>query len=108
MKRTPKASDFLLGDEWNFKKKQPAFVSEILKMNQQTTSDKFVEQGILLFNERPKKGIDWCIQKKILLRDPARIVEFLLETKGLSKFAIGQYLADPDDFNQEVLKAYTS
>lgn len=31
----------------------------------------------------------------------------MLEKKGLSKFAIGEYLSDPEEFNQNVLKEFT-
>jgi Sec7-like guanine-nucleotide exchange factor len=36
------------------------------------------------------------------------VASFLLRTKGLSKFAIGEYLSEPDPYNQAVLLCYTS
>lgn len=65
-----------------------------------------VENAIILFNENPKKGIDYLIKQKIIEMNPDMIAEFMLTTPGLSKFAIGQYLGKNDNFNIEVLKAF--
>ena len=36
------------------------------------------------------------------------VAEFLLNAKGLSKFAIGEYLSDRNEFNQKVLLEFTN
>lgn len=58
-----------------------------------------LEQGIMLFNEKPKNGIKFCIHNKILEDNHTEISKFLISVKGLSKFAIGEYLSEPDEFN---------
>lgn len=65
--------------------------------------DKQIETATIIFNEKPSKGIDFCIQNQLLENSHSDIAEFLLQSKGLSKFAIGEYLSDRNDFNQEVL-----
>ena len=60
-----------------------------------------------MFNEKPKKGLDYLIKNHFLEdNDPEVIAEFLLTTPGLSKFSIGQYIGTRDDFNICVLKSY--
>ena len=54
----------------------------------------------MFFNEKPKTGIDFCIKHKLLSEDD--VCNFLLKTKGLSKYAIGEYLAEPN--SSKVLK----
>ena len=65
-----------------------------------------IERAIILFNEKPKKGIDFLIKNQLLEYDPDTISEFLLTTPGLSKFAIGQYIGNTDDFNVAVMRAF--
>jgi Sec7-like guanine-nucleotide exchange factor len=65
-----------------------------------------IETAIILFNEKPKKGLDFLIKNQLLEYDPDTISEFLLTTPGLSKFAIGQYIGHNDDFNVAVLRAF--
>jgi Sec7-like guanine-nucleotide exchange factor len=47
-----------------------------------------------------------CIDKGLFTKRSDLVVNFLLNAPGLSKFAIGQYLASPDDFNQQVLREF--
>jgi Sec7-like guanine-nucleotide exchange factor len=48
-----------------------------------------MERAIILFNEKPKKGLDYLIKNSLLHTDPDTIAEFLLTTPGLSKYSIG-------------------
>lgn len=48
-----------------------------------------MEREIILFNEKPKKGIDFLMKNQLIDNDPTLIAEFLLTTPGLSKFSIG-------------------
>ena len=52
-----------------------------------------------MFNENPNKGIKFCLESNLFSNRATSIVKFLLHTSGLSKFAIGQYLASPDQMN---------
>lgn len=48
-----------------------------------------IERAIILFNEKPKKGLDYLLKNGLLENDPDMIAEFMLTTPGLSKYAIG-------------------
>lgn len=65
-----------------------------------------VENAIILFNENPKKSIDYLVKEKIIVKCPEMITEFMLTTPGLSKYAIGQYLGKNNAFNIQVLKEF--
>jgi brefeldin A-inhibited guanine nucleotide-exchange protein len=65
-----------------------------------------IERAIILFNEKPKKGLDYLIRNQLLDYDPDNVAEFLLTTPGLSKFSIGQFIGTRDDFNIAVLRSY--
>ena len=65
-----------------------------------------VERAIIMFNENPKKGIDFLIKHQLIDPDPTMLAEFMLTTPGLSKFAIGEYLGKKDEFQINVLKAF--
>jgi golgi-specific brefeldin A-resistance guanine nucleotide exchange factor 1 len=64
----------------------------IVDINEGVNNDKekMFEDGILLFNEKPPKGIEFCIVNRLIKRKgaPNKVAKFLL-TPGLSKFAIG-------------------
>ena len=42
-----------------------------------------------MFNEKPKKGIDYLVKHSLIEYEPEVIAEFMLTTPGLSKLAIG-------------------
>jgi brefeldin A-inhibited guanine nucleotide-exchange protein len=65
-----------------------------------------IERAIILFNDKPKKGLDYLIRSQLIEWDPDIIAEFFLTTPGLSKFAIGQYLGSAEEFNVTVLRSY--
>ena len=48
-----------------------------------------IERAIILFNDKPKKGIDFLLKNDLIDNEPTLIAEFMLTTPGLSKFAIG-------------------
>lgn len=49
-----------------------------------------VEKAIILFNDNPKKGINYLTNEDGLIeKKPVIIAEFLLTTPGLSKASIG-------------------
>ena len=70
--------------------------------------DMMKDYGKLLFNEKPRDGIKFCIEQGIISKNghPKKIAKFLKNTSdGLSKFAIGQYLGSHHT-DPEVVKAY--
>lgn len=72
------------------KRKNTNFLLELqtrIEYNNQLKNS--IERAIILFNEKPKKGLDFLIKNKFLELDPDVIAEFLLTTPGLSKHAIG-------------------
>jgi brefeldin A-inhibited guanine nucleotide-exchange protein len=79
--------------------------TRIEESNQQKNN---IERGIILFNEKPKKGLDFLGKHNLIKSDdPDEIAEFLLTTPGLSKFTIGQFIGHHDPFNRTVLQAYS-
>ena len=62
----------------------------------------------MLFNEKPAKGIEFCIMNRLIKKnDPLHIGRFLKKEKGLSKFSIGQFLGS-EKTDKMVVVAYFS
>lgn len=80
----------LMGDTWMHKKKNQNFLTDLqARIEFNNTMKNHIERAIILFNEKPKRGLDFLIKNNLLEYDPDIIAEFLLTTPGLSKFAIG-------------------
>ncbi|KAK9475476.1 uncharacterized protein V1510DRAFT_409312 [Dipodascopsis tothii] len=63
--------------------------------------------GIRMFNFKPKRGIDSLVENGFLSsRDPQEIASFLLNTEGLSKTMIGEYLGEGDAENVSIMHAF--
>ncbi|KAI0650276.1 hypothetical protein C8Q79DRAFT_942938 [Trametes meyenii] len=61
-------------------------------------------EGIKKFNFKPKRGIDFLIETGFIpSRRPEDIAKFLLETDGLNKSAIGEYLGEGDEENIAIM-----
>ncbi|KAK4774968.1 hypothetical protein SAY86_009903 [Trapa natans] len=65
-----------------------------------------LQKGIVLFNRKPSKGIDFLISVKKIGGSPEDVAVFLKNTSGLSETIIGDYLGDRDDFPLKVMHAY--
>ena len=94
-------------DEWNIKKKNSKFLADLLtriECNNQMKNN--IERAIILFNEKPKKGIDFLLKNDLIDNEPTLIAEFMLTTPGLSKYAIGQYIGSNEPFHISVLKEF--
>ena len=99
----------IFGDPWgNAKDRNKNLIAELMKGNTQQDSEKLLEQATIIFNENPNKGIKFCIDSALFKDRANSIVKFLMHTSGISKFAIGQYLASPNEMNQKVLQLYAS
>ena len=64
------------------------------------------EKGVGLFNEKPKKGIEFLQGQKLVGEQPADVAKFLTVTTALNKTVIGDYLGERDDYNLSVMHAY--
>lgn len=65
-----------------------------------------VHEGVVKFNMKPKRGIKYLKDVCGLEDNPKAIAKFLLETEGLDKRAVGDYLGEGEDFSKQVLYAY--
>ncbi|EMD40859.1 hypothetical protein CERSUDRAFT_131198 [Gelatoporia subvermispora B] len=64
-------------------------------------------EGIKKFNTKPKRGIIFFIETGFIpSNSPQDIARFLLETDGLSKAMIGEYLGEGDEENIAIMHAF--
>lgn len=64
-------------------------------------------EGIRQFNQKPKRGIKFFLENHFIASDePKDIAEFLLETDGLDKATIGEYLGEGDEKNISIMHAF--
>ncbi|GAB5354605.1 hypothetical protein AAMO2058_000133400 [Amorphochlora amoebiformis] len=82
---------------------KPAFSAQF---NMQRERRNLIERGILLFNRKPKRGIKFLVDSKLLDNDPNAIAVFLKSHKKLDKTQIGEYMGEDKDFNKQVLYSY--
>lgn len=54
----------------------------------------------------PKKGIEYLVEHNLLRSTAEDIAQFLYKGEGLNKTAIGDYLGERADFNEQVLRAF--
>ncbi|CAD7086297.1 unnamed protein product [Hermetia illucens] len=71
-----------------------------------SNKDKQMSIGRKKFNMDPKKGIEYLVDNHLLRMVPQDIAHFLYKGEGLNKTAIGDYLGEKNDFNEQVLKAF--
>eukprot|EP00850_Spirogloea_muscicola_P003472 SM000014S00260 [mRNA] locus=s14:364320:373142:+ [translate_table: standard] len=64
------------------------------------------QEGVALFNKKPRKGIDFLIKVKKVGSTPEDIAKFLREASGLDKTMIGDYLGEKEDLALKVMHAY--
>ncbi|KAG8836919.1 guanine nucleotide exchange protein for ADP-robosylation factor [Serendipita sp. 400] len=61
-------------------------------------------EGYRLFNSKPKKGINYFLDKGFIAsRTPKNIAAFLINADGLSKTSIGEYLGEGDEENIAIM-----
>ncbi|PCH41516.1 Sec7-domain-containing protein [Wolfiporia cocos MD-104 SS10] len=64
-------------------------------------------EGIKKFNFKPKRGIQFFIETGFISSNsPKDIAKFLLESDGLSKAMIGEYLGEGDEENIAIMHAF--
>ncbi|CAI5972187.1 unnamed protein product [Closterium sp. NIES-64] len=81
-------------------------ISEASILEQRRAYKLELQEGINLFNKKPKKGIDFLIKAKKLGEGAEEIVAFLRKTEGLDKTMIGDFLGDRDDMSIKIMHAY--
>ncbi|KAM4689505.1 brefeldin A-inhibited guanine nucleotide-exchange protein 1 isoform 2-T2 [Discoglossus pictus] len=74
---------------------------EVLKQQKE-----IIEQGIDLFNKKPKRGIQYLQEQGMLGVTPEDIAQFLHQEERLDSTQAGEFLGDNDKFNKEVMYAY--
>lgn len=64
-------------------------------------------EGIRQFNQKSKKGVQYFIEKGFIeSNEPQDIAKFLLETDGLDKAELGEYLGEGKDENIAIMHAF--
>ncbi|XP_043188621.1 brefeldin A-inhibited guanine nucleotide-exchange protein 1-like isoform X1 [Amphibalanus amphitrite] len=64
------------------------------------------EQGIDMFNRKPKRGLAFLQEQGLLEATPDSIAAFFHDDHRLDRAVLGDYLGDPDQHNREVMYAY--
>ncbi|KAK8946232.1 Brefeldin A-inhibited guanine nucleotide-exchange protein 2 [Platanthera guangdongensis] len=65
-----------------------------------------LQEGISLFNRKPKEGIQLLIDVKKVGESPEEVAYFLKNTDGLNTVLIGDYLGEIEEFHLKVMHAY--
>ncbi|KAF9616941.1 hypothetical protein IFM89_033011 [Coptis chinensis] len=81
-------------------------VSDVSTIEQRRAYKLELQEGISLFNRKPKKGIDFLINAKKVGDSPEEIAAFLKDASGLNKTLVGDYLGERDDLPLKVMHAY--
>ncbi|XP_071691146.1 brefeldin A-inhibited guanine nucleotide-exchange protein 2-like isoform X2 [Rutidosis leptorrhynchoides] len=81
-------------------------ISDALTIEQRRAYKLELQQGISLFNQKPKKGISFLINANKVGSSPEEIADFLKNTSGLNKTMIGDYLGEREESSLNVMHAY--
>ncbi|XP_009604910.1 brefeldin A-inhibited guanine nucleotide-exchange protein 2 [Nicotiana tomentosiformis] len=81
-------------------------VSDVSTIEQRRAYKLELQEGISLFNRKPKKGIEFLINANKVGSLPEEIAAFLKDASGLNKTLIGDYLGERDDLALKVMHAY--
>ncbi|KAM7275057.1 hypothetical protein ACFE04_016923 [Oxalis oulophora] len=81
-------------------------VSDLSAIEQRRAYKLELQEGISLFNRKPKKGIEFLINANKVGDTPEDITVFLRNTSGLNKTLIGDYLGEREDLSLNVMHAY--
>ncbi|KAL5571979.1 hypothetical protein UlMin_021576 [Ulmus minor] len=80
--------------------------SDALTIEQRRAYKLELQEGISLFNRKPKKGIQFLINANKVGNSPEEIATFLKNASGLNKTLIGDYLGEREDLSLKVMHAY--
>jgi hypothetical protein len=67
-----------------------------------------MDQGIILFNAKPRDGIAFLIKNKVIPDETLDIAKFLASTDKLDKHVLGNFLGKDTDFSVAVLNKFAS
>ncbi|XP_027353413.1 brefeldin A-inhibited guanine nucleotide-exchange protein 2-like [Abrus precatorius] len=81
-------------------------VFEVSTIEQRRAYKLELQEGISLFNRKPKKGIEFLINANKVGNSPEEIAAFLKDASGLNKTLIGDYLGEREDLSLKVMHAY--
>lgn len=65
-----------------------------------------LQEGISLFNRKPKRGIEFLIKANKVGNSAEDIAAFLKNASGLNKTLIGDYLGEREELSLKVMHAY--
>ncbi|KAJ4956904.1 hypothetical protein NE237_013687 [Protea cynaroides] len=83
-------------------------VSDVSNIEQRRAYKLELQEGISLFNRKPKKGIEFLINAKKVGDLPEEIAAFLKNASGLNKTLIGDYLGEREELPLKVMHAYVN
>ncbi|CAL4921758.1 unnamed protein product [Urochloa decumbens] len=81
-------------------------ISEAASLEQRRAYKMELQEGISLFNRKPKKGIEFLVNAGKVGESPEEIAAFLKSASGLNKTMIGDYLGEREDLSLKVMHAY--
>ncbi|PIN23786.1 Guanine nucleotide exchange factor [Handroanthus impetiginosus] len=81
-------------------------VSDVSTLEQRRAYKLELQEGISLFNRKPKKGIEFLINANKVGNSAEEIAAFLKNASGLNKTLIGDYLGEREDLSLKVMHAY--
>ncbi|XP_074327458.1 brefeldin A-inhibited guanine nucleotide-exchange protein 2-like [Apium graveolens] len=80
--------------------------SDVSTIEQRRAYKLELQEGISLFNRKPKKGIEFLIKANKVGGSPKEIADFLKDASGLNKTLIGDYLGEREDLSLKVMHEY--
>ncbi|KAG5060781.1 hypothetical protein JHK87_001810 [Glycine soja] len=80
--------------------------SDVSNIEQRRAYKLELQEGISLFNRKPKKGIEFLINANKVGDSPEEIAAFLKDASGLNKTLIGDYLGEREELSLKVMHAY--
>ncbi|KAL5073788.1 hypothetical protein RYX36_012772 [Vicia faba] len=80
--------------------------SDVSTIEQRRAYKLELQEGISLFNRKPKKGIEFLIKANKVGNSPEDIAAFLKDASGLNKTLIGDYLGEREDLSLKVMHPY--
>lgn len=81
-------------------------VTDVSTIEQRRAYKLELQEGISLFNRKPKKGIEFLIKANKVGNSAEEIAAFLKNASGLDKTLIGDYLGEREDLSLKVMHAY--
>ncbi|XP_074263199.1 brefeldin A-inhibited guanine nucleotide-exchange protein 2-like [Silene latifolia] len=81
-------------------------VSDVQTIEQRRAYKLELQEGISLFNKKPKKGIEFLINANKVGSSPEEIATFLKDSSNLNKTMIGDYLGEREEMALKVMHAY--